>query len=385
MDIKILYYGWGAVDYDLEDMFKRLEIKYTRIEGSVAEGLNSREKYNEIENEIINDNYDCIFTYDFFPPISEIAEKNHIKYISWIYDCPHSTLYSEKASNECNYFFIFDKTMEDALKAMGAKNVYKMPLGVNTNKLNVMLGNDITNVPYKYDISFLGSLYENSPYDQITYLPERVKGFLDGVMQSAMKLPGINIVDDILDEKITNELEKYIKWIDDPEYKIPFKARMSDIISRKITSMERIEYLNAISDVYKVDLFSGSDKALCSRCVSHGYVDYNCDMPIVFRYSKINLNISLRSIKTGIPLRCLDIMGAGGFLISNYQEDLCRYFEPGKDFVIYENLDDLLVKIQYYLENSEERTKIALNGWRKIQRFFNIDMKFCEMLQFVQL
>ena len=38
----------------------------------------------------------------------------------------------------------------------------------------------------------------------------------------------------------------------------------------------------------------------------------------MFANSKVNLNITLRNIKTGIPLRALDIMGAGGFLLTNY-------------------------------------------------------------------
>ena len=56
--------------------------------------------------------------------------------------------------------------------------------------------------------------------------------------------------------------------------------------------------------------------------INMGSVDYYDMMPYVFKCSDINLNITLRSIKTGIPLRAMDIMGAGGFLMSNYQVDL---------------------------------------------------------------
>lgn len=52
-----------------------------------------------------------------------------------------------------------------------------------------------------------------------------------------------------------------------------------------------------------------------------GILDYYNNMPVVFCNSKINLNISLRTIRNGIPLRAMDIMGAGGFLISNYQKN----------------------------------------------------------------
>lgn len=55
--------------------------------------------------------------------------------------------------------------------------------------------------------------------------------------------------------------------------------------------------------------------------MNKGPIDYYNEMPYVFNNSRINLNITLRSIKSGIPLRAMDICGAGGFLLSNYQAD----------------------------------------------------------------
>ena len=57
-------------------------------------------------------------------------------------------------------------------------------------------------------------------------------------------------------------------------------------------------------------------------------------MPLIFRESKINLNITLRSITSGMPLRALDIMGAGGFLLSNYQQELAENYIDGEELVL---------------------------------------------------
>ena len=89
-------------------------------------------------------------------------------------------------------------------------------------------------------------------------------------------------------------------------------------------------------------------------------------MPLVFKQSKINLNITLRGMKGGVPLRAIDIMGCGGFLLSNFQSGFLDYFVPGEDFVYFENKEDLLYKIDYYLEHEEERKEIAGNGHDKI-------------------
>lgn len=49
--------------------------------------------------------FDCIFTFNFIPPVSNVAEAIQIPYLCWVYDCPHVTLYSNSLRNRCNYIF----------------------------------------------------------------------------------------------------------------------------------------------------------------------------------------------------------------------------------------------------------------------------------------
>ena len=101
--------------------------------------------------------------------------------------------------------------------------------------------------------------------------------------------------------------------------------------------------------------------------INCGTVDYVKEMPLVFKNSKINLNMTLRSIHTGIPLRAMDIMGCGGFLLTNYQQDFLEYFEPGIDYIYYSSKKELLYLTDYYLNHEEERKQIARNGYQKVK------------------
>ena len=103
-------------------------------------------------------------------------------------------------------------------------------------------------------------------------------------------------------------------------------------------------------------------------------------MPRVFKQSKINLNITLRSIKSGIPLRGFDIRGAGGFLLSNVQGDFLGSFTPGDEFVYYEDEKDLLRKIDYYLFHEDEREAIARSGHDKVAAEHTFRHRVREML-----
>ena len=70
----------------------------------------------------------------------------------------------------------------------------------------------------------------------------------------------------------------------------------------------------------------------------------------------------------------MDIMGAGGFLLSNYQPELAEYFVDGKEMVMYTGRQDLLDKVTYYLNNDEERISIAINGQKKIDKEYSYDI-----------
>lgn len=134
-----------------------------------------------------------------------------------------------------------------------------------------------------------------------------------------------------------------------------------------------VERRSCIEDECDFRMYTGSDTGELPELnpYHHGTVDYHTQMPLVFAGSKINLNISLRSIHSGIPLRVLDIMACGGFVLSNWQPEIAENFEEGVEIVTFDSLDDCLHKIEYYLTHEEERKRIARNGCRKVQERFS--------------
>jgi spore maturation protein CgeB len=112
----------------------------------------------------------------------------------------------------------------------------------------------------------------------------------------------------------------------------------------------------------------------------HPGVNTLTEMPKVFNLSKINLNMTMRPIETGLPLRCFDILGCGGFLITNYQEELNDMFVIGQDLEAYSSLDELIDKCAYYLAHENERAAIAKNGYEKVRTRYTHIHRMREML-----
>ncbi len=106
-------------------------------------------------------------------------------------------------------------------------------------------------------------------------------------------------------------------------------------------------------------------------------------MPLVFNNSRINLNMTIRNIRTGIPLRVWDILGAGGFLLTNFQVELPDYFENGKDIVYYEDINDCCRKAEYYLAHEDERRQIAFNGYNIVKQNHSYTQRIATILDIV--
>ena len=112
-----------------------------------------------------------------------------------------------------------------------------------------------------------------------------------------------------------------------------------------------------------------------------GVAGYFTTMPLIFRYSKINLNITHRMIQTGVPLRIMDILGAGGFLFTNYQKDMEDRFQDGEHLVIYYSAEDLIEKVGFYLKHEQERKRIAHNGHKLVGEEYTMDKLLSKMFQ----
>ena len=137
-------------------------------------------------------------------------------------------------------------------------------------------------------------------------------------------------------------------------------------LSRQVTALDRTDLLENMAKHFDTCIYT-PEKSNIPGVKNRSKVDYYTEAPYVYRNSKINLNITLRSIKTGIPLRAFDIMGSGGLLLSSYQEDFLQYFEPDVDFLFYASYEEAIEKASFYIQYETERNKIIQNGMKKIK------------------
>lgn len=366
----ILMYRWKAYNYrDIEQTLLAMGHAVDNIQQELGNYDIEPEFEKKLAAQIRNNHYDMVFTVNYFAVISNVCEREGLPYVSWTCDNPLISMYHESVFHDCNYIFTFDKTNYLEFKQMGVKHIWYLPLAVDTDRMDMILSQSKDLFKYQGDIAFVGSLYERNSYDKIKHsLPEYLKGYFDATMEAQMNLSGANIIEAMLTTEILEQLQSYFK-LEKSEGSFSDLGLIfqTTVLGFKIAELQRRRALTELSKFYKVNVYSNSDVSSLFRVQYCGSVDYWSEMPKVFHMSKINLNFTIPNIKSGIPLRAWDILGAGGFLMTNYQAEIPLYFEEGKDLVCFDGPEDLKEKVGYYLEHEEERKKIARSGYEKVK------------------
>jgi spore maturation protein CgeB len=88
-----------------------------------------------------------------------------------------------------------------------------------------------------------------------------------------------------------------------------------------------------------------------------------------------------------IKARHFEIPACGGFMMTGAADDLQNFYGLGKEIVIYDSLDDLTKKIQYYLmpDHEAERAAMARAGYERTIREHTYPQRFKEIFDRIGL
>jgi len=117
------------------------------------------------------------------------------------------------------------------------------------------------------------------------------------------------------------------------------------------------------------------------------------DMIKLFSNSHINLNLanssfSWKSLVRGqfakmfrkqIKARPFEVIGCGGFLISEWAEGIEEYFIPDKEIVLYSSFKELVEKIEFYSNDDTARRQIAKSGYNRVIREHTYSHRFKQL------
>lgn len=387
--MKILFHRYGSIcEPDIISVFQKLEIEVLQDDLEISQkNISPEVRINTLLHYTKEHILSFVFSLNYFPYISDFCNLVKIPYVCWTVDSPVLELFSKSIYNPYNRLFLFDYAQYQRFHRENPACIFYLPLATNCERWDAVLQHISEEDRWLYgsDISFVGSLYtEKSPLEKCQSLSPYTKGFLDGLVSSQAAVPDGFFLEELLPSSIVNEIKESdasFPILADSFQNTDAFVTAHSYLGMKLAAKKRAKLLDFLAASYKVKLYTRSDPSALSHVTVCPGVKTLTEMPKVFHLSKINLNITIPSIETGLSLRVWDILGCGGFLLTNYQAEIPEYFEIGTDLEIFTDTHDLADKVAYYLAHEEERLQIAQSGYRKVKALHTYESRIIDMLR----
>lgn len=364
--MNILYIHTGIInDTDVADTLR--QTKHNIYEILEPDEANTMEYAEKLIVLLEANSIEVVMALHYYPMVSMVCETKRVKYVSWICSSYEPAIYSCTLLNECNYVFMADYAIYQEFAESDFKNVFYLPLAANVERIGKILCENGEDRIYSTDILMLQDIFERKeikfhPLSINSPLKDATKGYLEGCIACQYQLSGLPSMAEHLPSYVREDLEKhFIPRIQNGS--IETKSHYYDYtyFNDLITYADRDIHLNTWAKnkyVKKVDLYSEGNGYESEEICCHKPVEYLTQLPLIIRQGKINFVVTHRNWKSGIPQISWDIMAAGGFLLSNVQEDFFRLFSETLP-VLYCNERDMLSKGIYYLHHEQEREEVS--------------------------
>ncbi|WPP41202.1 glycosyltransferase [Paenibacillus hunanensis] len=250
---------------------------------------------------------------------------------------------------EYYYHFVWDKHCQELLQGRGVLNVHPIMLATNEKKFYVH--------PYALQeegtLAFVGSLGESQFRKEesleqmfINYvIKEKLNNFdqpLHEICQAAEQLTQFQAVQAVRQQQPLL-FYKYIYY--------SIHAQGSSIYRN-----------NILSNLSGVDLHvygASQQTGHPSSIIYHEPVPY-AHLSATYQQYAVNLNISSLQLETSVNNRVFDVFASGAFVLSDYKTDMDIVFPGVSEEISFHDLEDLVIKADYFLTHPEQRIELTM-------------------------
>lgn len=303
-----------------------------------------------------------VFSPTFYPILSLACGVLKIPYIVWLTEGYNKNYYSTFIRNEWNCIFAADSAVYKDLRNLGVENIFFLPLGAPEFEESLL--NITDKGEYRADVSLIGNILARedfiyNPISMSSPLKDATKGYLEGCIACQHQFHGM--------ESICSNLPGYI-WEDlskayPPELENTLlnaqKYYEYNFFNPMITYADREMRINCytMEDRYqKINVYSKKSSCEFEGISFREPLDYYKELPLAAMQSVINLVITHRNQRAMISPTAWAIMAAGGFMLSNYQEDY-SILETCPS--IFNTETEMLSLSAYYYHHEDERKDMA--------------------------
>ena len=272
----------------------------------------------------------------------------------WYCDSPFFVLKGQSLpAAAVTSLFVWEKSYIPHLAAFGAQDVHHLPLGCDLRQFDAPPG---APAQPKYALGFVGDSmrYACALWDGRLGPKEKIwrDRWLSSLGPGARRCYADTVA------RLQQELPALQLW--DALGAATFMAtqRYRDGLLRQLPLTD----LHVFGDAGWRHTFGGGEPVTL-----HGPVGYGEALAQVYRDTAVSINATSLQMPTTVNQRVFDIPQAGGFVLTDDQEDVHELFEVGQEAVTYQDGEHLAELTAFYLRRPELRRQITARAQRRIR------------------
>ena len=293
--------------------------------------------------------------------VSEFCRQRELPLLSWFVDRPDLFLPQyANLNNPCLVYAVWDADAVKSLEDAGYGQVFHLSLAADLGRLGF-----VPDALALRGVAFVGNSMQAATEKcwRLSGQPDALRELWEDV---AAKFAASAVRD--LPEFIAGEHAEAnaVRELCDPSA----KAALDSFVYWRATQLFRRDCLQALLPFGPVVAGDEHWRTLLGDAswIHAGPLHYYSDLPDFYRSTTINFNTTSMQMKGALNQRVFDVPASGGFLLTDYREQLDGAFEVGREVVCYHSVEEIGGLVRHYLANPAARKKIAARARQRIEK-----------------
>lgn len=330
-----------------------------------------------------------VVTINYNSEVASVCHELEIPLVAWEVDPKTDRPPVPPAGGEDFRVFTLHPKDVSQLEDAGFSSVGYLPIGVDTDRRYPIELNEEERSRFAARVCFVGSsLIDRARRFKRLFLQlhasfncsaeesfDETSERLERVLAAERANYGVYDSDKLLEEHFGEFLEAAHRngTPDDP------KKWVAEIVA----SQKRIAYVSALSD-FGIHVWGDERWTEVSSAVPgvhyRGLAEQGHELTCVYSSAEIHVDVNRIYQPEAIPMRVINVMACGGFLIAEHSESIEELFEVGKEIETYRTIEELEAKVAHYLEHPGEAREIAQRGLEAVRQRHTMRIRAASLL-----
>ncbi|WP_291327376.1 glycosyltransferase [Desulfovibrio sp. UCD-KL4C] len=294
--------------------------------------------------------------------LTDLLLKLKLPLASWFVDNPHLVLYRYKdISPELTAIFTYDAGNLEIMHDKGFDNVFYLPLATDPCRFKAGMSGKNS---WRSKVSFVGNSMADAVANSLAsaQLPATISNKYQRFAAEFCESSDISV--EAYFKRNHPQIFETIETFATDEQKLSFES----LITWEATRQYRLSCVKAILGFtplivgdygWHVLLDSNGWRYLSS-------LDYYTDLPAFYPMSDVSFNCTSRQMKGAVNQRVFDVPACGGFILTDYREQMENLFDPDSEIISYRNVKEIPQVLERCIKDKKMRAKISAAALKRI-------------------